>query len=136
MSNDGSKPTADRLRRRETGICERLAVLQQIQGDIAERSITLGEAVRVLRVDTLDVTQREFARICKISQRTLVHIESGTGNPTVRTLESIFKKFGLYLTLGRRNPSDPERLKTRDNFQMTLPRTRTDDQSDARGKDP
>ncbi|MCJ1888256.1 helix-turn-helix domain-containing protein [Pseudomonas sp. LA21] len=108
MIDEQAKAQTGPRRRREIDLCERLAVMNLIQSDVASRKITLAEAVRRLRVDAVDFTQREFAKACKISQRSLVSIETGVANPSVQTLEAIFNKFGMYLTLGRRNAADVE----------------------------
>ncbi|HBO4312241.1 TPA: helix-turn-helix domain-containing protein [Pseudomonas aeruginosa] len=68
--------------------------------------IDLAEAVRRLRVDAVDFTQPEFAKAAKIPLRSLVSIEAGEENLTIGTLQSILRIFGMYLTLGRMNPSD------------------------------
>jgi len=39
------------------------------------------------------------AKICKIPMRALSHLEYGDGNPTLKTLESVFKVFGMRISL-------------------------------------
>ena len=39
--------------------------------------------------------QAQFAKMCKISVRTLIQIEQGEGNPTLKSLNAVFKPFGL-----------------------------------------
>lgn len=39
--------------------------------------------------------QSQFAKMCKISVRTLVHIEHGEGNQTLKSLNAVFRPFGL-----------------------------------------
>ena len=41
--------------------------------------------------------QSQFARMCKISVRTLVHIEHGEGNQTLKSLNAVFRPFGLQM---------------------------------------
>lgn len=108
MSDEQAKAQTRLRHRRQIDLSERLVVLNQIQSDVASRTITLAEAVRRLRVDAVDFTQSEFAKACKISQRSLASIEAGVANPSVQTLEAIFKKFGMYLSLGRRNAAEVE----------------------------
>jgi DNA-binding phage protein len=35
--------------------------------------------------------------MCRISLRTLIHIEHGDGNPTLKSLNAVFKPFGLQM---------------------------------------
>ncbi len=62
--------------------------------DIAEGSLSLSEATRAMR-HVVGKTIPEYARMLKISQRTLSDIENKAGNPTLETLEKIARPFGL-----------------------------------------
>jgi transcriptional regulator with XRE-family HTH domain len=46
--------------------------------------------------------QGVFAAMCKISIRTLRRLELGESNPTVQTLNAIFKPFGMQIGIIRR----------------------------------
>ncbi len=63
--------------------------------------IGIGAAVRRLRVEVTGLHQTQFARMCRISVRTLVHIEHEEGNPTLKSLNSVFKPFGLQMGVVR-----------------------------------
>lgn len=47
--------------------------------------------------------QTHFAQMCKVSVRTLIQIEQGEGNPTLKSLNAVFKPFGLQMGVVRRN---------------------------------
>ncbi|WP_032868384.1 hypothetical protein [Pseudomonas sp. PAMC 26793] len=53
------------------------------------------EVVRRLRVEVTMLNQSLFARMCKIPMRTLVYIEHGEGNQTLKLLNAAFRPFGL-----------------------------------------
>ena len=56
---------------------ERTQLIDSIQAALAEGTLPIGAAVRRLRTEVTGLHQSQFARMCKISVRTLVHIEHG-----------------------------------------------------------
>lgn len=76
--------------------------IEGIEADLAQGKITLGEAVKRLRMDVTTLQQTQFAGMCKISVRTLIQIEHNEGNPTLKSLNAIFKPFGLQMGVVRR----------------------------------
>ena len=72
---------------------ETRARLDALYADIAA-GLPVGEAVRRMR-QISGLTQPEFARHRGISVQALRQIESGRGNPTVKTLDAIAGVFGL-----------------------------------------
>ena len=79
----------------------RQAKIQSIEDDLAQGKITLGEAVKRFRVDVTQLQQTQYARMCKISVRTLIQIEHDEGNPTLKSLNAVFKPFGLQMGVVR-----------------------------------
>ncbi|MGR2705165.1 transcriptional regulator [Pseudomonas sp. IB20] len=75
-------------------IDERMLSMDSILEGLSEGTIEIGEAVRRLRVEVTTLNQIKFARMCKISVRTLVHIEQGEGNQTLKSLNAVFRPFG------------------------------------------
>ncbi|ATB65538.1 MULTISPECIES: helix-turn-helix transcriptional regulator [Pseudomonas] len=70
-------------------------LIDAVREGIADGSLELGAAVRRLRVEVAKMQQAQFAKMCKISVRTLIQIEQGEGNPTLKSLNAVFKPFGL-----------------------------------------
>lgn len=60
---------------------------------------TLGTAIRWLRLEVIGLDQETFATMCNMSTRAPYLIETDKGNPTLSTLDSILRKFGLRLGL-------------------------------------
>jgi len=81
---------------------QRAQVIEDVQRGIAEGSWELGTAVRHLRVTVANLQQAQFARMCKVSLRTLIQIEQGEGNPTLKSLNAVFRPFGLQMGVVRR----------------------------------
>jgi putative transcriptional regulator len=67
---------------------------QQLMDDIESGELSLGQAVRRMRMIT-GKSQKNFAQtIIGISPRVLAEIERGVANPTVETLNKIGRPFG------------------------------------------
>ncbi|AZL71322.1 MULTISPECIES: helix-turn-helix transcriptional regulator [Pseudomonas] len=78
-------------------------LIDAVREGIADGSLELGAAVRRLRVEVAKMQQAQFAKMCKISVRTLIQIEQGEGNPTLKSLNAVFKPFGLKMGVVSRN---------------------------------
>lgn len=91
---------------KEMTLEERKAYIQAVADEVAQGKLTLGGAVKRLRENLLGVNQERFAKACKISKRALSQLEVDSGNPTLATLEAVFKKFGLKISLAHLNPVD------------------------------
>ena len=79
----------------------RALVIESIQEGLAQGTLEISEAVRRLRVEVTGLHQTQFAKMCKISVRTLVHIEHGEGNQTLKSLNAVFRPFGLKMVVVR-----------------------------------
>jgi len=67
---------------------------QQLMDDIESGELSLGQAVRRMRLIT-GKSQKDFAQnIVGISPRVLAEIERGVANPTIETLNKIGRPFG------------------------------------------
>ncbi|MFJ2327696.1 MULTISPECIES: helix-turn-helix transcriptional regulator [unclassified Pseudomonas] len=82
-------------------VLERMALIESIQEALADGTLEISEAVRRLRVEVTGLHQIQFAKMCKISVRTLIHIEHAEGNQTLRSLDSIFRLFGMKMGMVR-----------------------------------
>lgn len=65
-------------------------------------AVTNGQAIRLLRKDITGMDQATFARMCKISIRTLRNLEADEGNPTIGSLNAVFRPFGFQMGVKRR----------------------------------
>ncbi|VVN26684.1 helix-turn-helix domain-containing protein [Pseudomonas fluorescens] len=82
-------------------VLERMALIESIQEALADGTLEISEAVRRLRVEVTGLHQIQFAKMCKISVRTLIHIEHAEGNKTLRSLDSLFRLFGMKMGVVR-----------------------------------
>lgn len=72
-------------------------VYNDIRRQLDAGSISHGETIRQLRTRVTGLTQADFARMCKISLRTLRQLEQDSGNPTLDTLNSVLRLFGMQM---------------------------------------
>lgn len=78
-------------------ILERKQYLEKLLAQLAQGEVSIGEAVYGLRKNVTGLRQDKFARMCKISLRALRQIEHDEGNPTLQTLNNVFKLFGMQM---------------------------------------
>ena len=76
-------------------IRQRGIILDDLKQQLLAGSVTIGAAVKRLRTEVTGLRQEQFAGMCKISLRTLRQIEQDDGNPTIQTLNQVFKPFGM-----------------------------------------
>ena len=78
---------------------QRKQLIEEIIQDHAEGELTLGMAIRRLRLEVTGFDQETFARMCAMSTRALYQLETDKGNPTLSTVDTILRKFGLRMGL-------------------------------------
>lgn len=84
------------------------AKIQQLRQELFEGidngTLSLGDATRRMR-KTLGMNRRNYAEnVLKISHDALQAIETGKGNPTLKTLNIVGKPFGLEIGFIRKHP--------------------------------
>ena len=85
----------------ELAYMSRAELLALVEQSLSSGQLTFGGAARILRKHIARLNQHEFAELCGVSRRTLAAIEMDEGNPTVNSLNQVFKLFGLELGLQR-----------------------------------
>ncbi|CAG4902007.1 hypothetical protein R69919_02903 [Paraburkholderia gardini] len=76
---------------------------------IGRGDMSIPEAMKAMRQMT-GLTQAEFAAHRGVSRRVIQDIERGTGNPTVDSLNSVARLFGLqvgFVPVRRNEPASP-----------------------------
>ncbi len=77
---------------------ERYAIFAEIDDLLARRAITLGEAVRMIRTRLYGMTQTQYARYIKVSDKTLRDVEKGNTDPRLSVIEKLLAPGGFHLT--------------------------------------
>ncbi|OLL33673.1 transcriptional regulator [Burkholderia sp. SRS-W-2-2016] len=88
---------------------EQNALRRAFYDRISQGDMTIPEAMKAMRQMT-GLTQAEFAEHRGVSRRVIQDIERGTGNPTVDSLNTIAKLFGLKVGLvpiRKKEPAPP-----------------------------
>ncbi|WP_417662357.1 helix-turn-helix domain-containing protein [Pseudomonas sp.] len=78
---------------------QRKKLIEEIIQLHAEGELSLGMAIRRLRLEVTGFDQETFASMCDMSTRALYQLETDKGNPTLSTVDSILRKFGLRMGL-------------------------------------
>lgn len=86
-------------------ILERERFLKDLLEELSLGNISIGEAVHSLRKEVTGLKQDQFALMCNISLRALRQIEHDEGNPTIQTLNNIFKLFGMKMGVIKSSPN-------------------------------
>ena len=84
------------------------ALRDQLAIDVAAGRLGIAQAVKRMR-EISGLTQEQFAQHRGLSLLTLKRVESGRGNPTVETLNSIGSIFGLKVAFVHANPETTAR---------------------------
>lgn len=77
----------------------RKQLIEEIIRMHSDGELTLGMAIRRLRLEVTGFDQATFAQMCGMSTRALYQLETDKGNPTLSTVDSILRKFGLRMGL-------------------------------------
>lgn len=90
---------------------QRTAELRQaLTAELPASDLPIGEVIRNMRL-SVKRSQSEYAQLCGISTRQLAAIESGSGNPTLSTLQALLLPFACDIGVVRL--SDAELRKRR-----------------------
>ena len=71
---------------------------QQLRQQLDSGGLTLGQAVQRIRTELYQMTQTEYARICKVSEKTLREVEKGKTDPRLSIIESLLNPGGFALS--------------------------------------
>ncbi len=74
---------------------ERGNLIREIHTALGAGTLTLGQTISRLRLEITGLSQAKFAKMCKISERSLLQLEQDAGNPTVKSLNKVMRPFGL-----------------------------------------
>jgi DNA-binding XRE family transcriptional regulator len=80
---------------------ERKEILAKIENDLARDIISLGETVKLIRTKLYGMTQTQYAKFIKVSDKTLRDIEKGNTDPRLSVLNKILAPGGLRVSAHR-----------------------------------
>jgi hypothetical protein len=73
------------------------AFIRHVEAELLHGRLSMGQAVTLLRTEIATLNRSQFARMCKVSARMIAYIENDEGNQTVKSLNAVFRPFGLEL---------------------------------------
>lgn len=76
---------------------EKLQWQQHLKDKLSSGELTLGQAVQRIRTELYQMTQAEYARICKVSEKTLREVEKGKTDPRLSIIEGLLNPGGFAL---------------------------------------
>ena len=80
---------------------QRKEIIARVERDFANNFITIGELVRLVRTQLYGMTQTQYAKFIKVSDKTLRDIEKGNTDPRVSVLNKILAPGGFQLSVRR-----------------------------------
>lgn len=80
---------------------QRKEILVKLENDLANNVITVGELVKLVRTQLYGMTQTQYAKFIKVSDKTLRDVEKGNTDPRVSVLNKILAPGGFQLSARR-----------------------------------
>ncbi|WP_158223124.1 helix-turn-helix domain-containing protein [Halovibrio salipaludis] len=77
----------------------RIAQREELERQLAEGTITLGQAIKRMRQNWAGITQQRMAQLAGISVTTLSGLERDNGNATLDTVQRVLRVLGARLTI-------------------------------------
>ena len=72
-------------------------VIQDITDKLNRAEMTLGQAIHAIRTRLYQLTQADYARLCKVSEKTLREVEKGNTDPRLSIIERLLRPGGMAL---------------------------------------
>lgn len=82
-------------KKKTVDIATRVTIRDQIIYKLLNNEISLGQALKFLRLNLLGITQQDYASFVKVSRKTLSDLENDKGNYSIETINQVFLPFEL-----------------------------------------
>ena len=79
-------------------IDERKALLSRIDAALEENVISLGDAIKIIRTELYGMNQRDYAKLTRVSDKTLRDIEKGNTDPRLSMMNKLLAPGGFQLS--------------------------------------
>jgi len=77
---------------------ERKARIQNLQRDVNEGRLSIGDTIKRIRVDLYGMTQTRYAQFVQVSDKTLREIEKGNTDPRLSIVSRLLSPGGFKLS--------------------------------------
>jgi DNA-binding XRE family transcriptional regulator len=78
-------------------VSERKAIMQDIETRLVDNALTLGEAIKAIRTELYGMTQTQYAKFIRVSDKTLRDVEKGNTDPRLSVLNKLLAPGGFKL---------------------------------------
>lgn len=78
---------------------QRKEIVGKLENDLANNAITMGELVKQVRTQLYGMTQTQYAKFIKVSDKTLRDIEKGNTDPRLSVLNKVLAPGGFQLSV-------------------------------------
>ncbi len=82
---------------------QRKEILAQLESDLANNVITMGELIKQVRTQLYGMTQTQYAKFIKVSDKTQKKKKKGNTDPRFSVLNKILAPGGFQLSVRRVN---------------------------------
>lgn len=76
----------------------RREVVAKLESDLANNVITIGEVVKTIRTELYGMTQTQYAKFIKISDKTIRDIEKGNTDPRLSVISKVLAPGGFQIS--------------------------------------
>lgn len=78
-------------------VSERKAIMQDIETRLVDNALTLGEAIKAIRTELYGMTQTQYAKFIRVSDKTLRDVEKGNTDPRMSVVNKLLAPGGFKL---------------------------------------
>ncbi|MDF2177939.1 helix-turn-helix transcriptional regulator [Aliiglaciecola sp. CAU 1673] len=79
-------------------VAERKAIMQAIEKQLAQDELSIGEAIKAIRTELYGMTQTQYARFIKVSDKTLRDVEKGNTDARLSVINKLLAPGGFTLS--------------------------------------
>jgi transcriptional regulator with XRE-family HTH domain len=87
------------------------ALRDTLSAQLPKSDLPIGDVIRNMRI-SIKRSQSEYASLCGVAPRALADIESGNGNPTLKTLQALLLPFACDIGVVRLSDEELQRRRS------------------------
>lgn len=78
---------------------ERIEMRKPLIEKLLKGEMTQGEALKAFRLNIIGLKQTDYAKMVKVSRKTISDLENDNGNYSLKTINQVFRPLGLHVGL-------------------------------------
>ncbi len=80
---------------------ERKAIIDELEKKLSNDTVPIGEIIKAIRTELYGMTQAQYAKFNKVSDKTLRDIEKGNTDPRISVVNKLLQPGGFHLSARR-----------------------------------